>query len=503
MFAHNIICKVLIKLKNSTSHVNYTSIGMDAVKHCWIKISIKITMILLTFGVCILNLNVFNSGLTDIFLKVVEIDPEGILASICNNKICVVPVIAVCFIPFLLQKNTEKLKYLSYASVFGTVVFIICLFIAFFMRIKDIDYSDIGWIYTKDTGTSAILGVFENIPTATMAFTFQFNFFSYYKDLEKVDDKKMQKVAFRSLISVATIYLIIGIFGYLMFGSKLKISILDNFIDEADYFGKTLVTILTVGYLLTSGLSFPIIFFTCRNFCLSIIQDIRNSKKDAEVLVIHESKQIADAFQVKVNEIKITRSSFLGGQKVKSLSIVNKVRKVSGESLSDQINETDESRGNSVKNFGLKKKLLEKEKENELDNGEFKKLTPNHTLIKEIADKRQNFVESQKNVPETSVQKSLLKTQEHVIPTIRSPINYASQKNTTLKSSFNVGKVTMEFGIQDQMSKKVNKDTVNQQFENIDMGISSAIEDRPQTLFNALEDVDQLRTFNIMFMVTT
>lgn len=58
-----------------------------------------------------------------------------------------------------------------------------------------------------------------------MAYTFQFNYFSYYKDLEAVNDKKMKKVTVRSLISVACIYQIIGIFGYLSFGSKLKLSI--------------------------------------------------------------------------------------------------------------------------------------------------------------------------------------------------------------------------------------------------------------------------------------
>jgi amino acid permease len=87
-------------------------------------------------------------------------------------------------------------------AVAGTIAFIVCLIIGFFMKMDSLDYSDIGWFVTKNTGEDAIIGIFKNIPTITMAFTFQFNFFSYYKDLENVTDKKMRKVTNTSLISV-------------------------------------------------------------------------------------------------------------------------------------------------------------------------------------------------------------------------------------------------------------------------------------------------------------
>lgn len=45
---------------------------------------------------------------------------------------------------------------MSYASVGGTVVFIVCLIIGFFIRVKDIDVDDIGWFFTNDTGDTMI-----------------------------------------------------------------------------------------------------------------------------------------------------------------------------------------------------------------------------------------------------------------------------------------------------------------------------------------------------------
>ena len=145
MVFHDCICRMMIKLKNTTGHVNYTSIGMDTVKHCWIKIAIKSTMVLLCFGVCILNLGVFNDGLTDIIIKIEGVSETTFLGSFCSHKYYVVPIVSILFIPLLIVKNTEKLSYLGYVSVSGTIVFIVCLFIAFGKKVSDsaIDYSEI------------------------------------------------------------------------------------------------------------------------------------------------------------------------------------------------------------------------------------------------------------------------------------------------------------------------------------------------------------------------
>ena len=396
MLFHDCICRIMIKLKNATGHVNYTSIGMDTVKHCWIKIAIKSTMVLLCFGVCILNLGVFNAGLQDIVIKIEGVsETEDFLGEFCSKKYYVVPIVSILFIPLLIVKNTEKLSYLGYVSVSGTLVFIVCLFIAFGKKVSDnvIDYSEIGWFITKDPGSAGLIGIFKNIPTATMAFTFQFNYFAYYKDLKDVTDKKMNKVTLRSLVSVCTLYLCIGICGYLIFGNKLEANILDNFIAEYKYFGKGLVITLVVSYLFVAGLSFPIIFFTCRNFILSIIQDIRNSKKDADVVVIHETKQIAEAISAHPKDIKLTRSAFFDGQKIKEINITNKekssvarkIRKTSNYECDEKIKETEEELEASARDIGLKEKLIDDDLGFDREKGdEYKNiLAQNRSLLKE------------------------------------------------------------------------------------------------------------------------
>ena len=98
----------------------------------------------------------------------------------------------------------------------------------------------------------------------------------YYKDLDGVTDQKMSRVTLRSFISVSVVYQIIGILGYATFGENIQPNILENYIAEIDKFGKVITTIITIGYMCTAGLSFPIIYLVCRNMTVSLIQDMRN-----------------------------------------------------------------------------------------------------------------------------------------------------------------------------------------------------------------------------------
>lgn len=76
---------------------------------------------------------------------------------------------------------------------------------------------------------------------------------------------------------MCTIYLIIGWLGYLSFGSNVQGSVIDNIGNNVDEFGKFLVAVVNVGYMFSAGLSFPMLFFNCRNFVMSVVVDIMNA----------------------------------------------------------------------------------------------------------------------------------------------------------------------------------------------------------------------------------
>ena len=64
---------------------------------------------------------------------------------------------------------------------------------------------------------------------------------------------------------------------------------------------------MTVGYMLTSGLGLPLLFFTCRNFTVSVIQDFRNIGSK-EIMVTKEAMKLAGDLGVEPSEIFVVNA---------------------------------------------------------------------------------------------------------------------------------------------------------------------------------------------------
>ena len=129
----------------------------------------------------------------------------------------------------------------------------------------------------NSTGT-ALVNIASHLPQIVMAFTFQFNFFSFFKSLEispgENADRKMKAITFRALVSVCSIYLIVATLGYITFGVNVQGKVIENINNNIDDFGAVFVSIINVAFMLLSGLSFPMLFFNCRNFIMSVAMDV-------------------------------------------------------------------------------------------------------------------------------------------------------------------------------------------------------------------------------------
>jgi hypothetical protein len=64
---------------------------------------------------------------------------------------------------------------------------------------------------------------------------------------------------------------------------------------------------MTIGYMLTSGLGLPLLFFTCRNFTVSVIQDFRNIRSK-EVMMTKETVKLAGDLGVEPSEIFVVNA---------------------------------------------------------------------------------------------------------------------------------------------------------------------------------------------------
>jgi len=140
------------------------------------------------------------------------------------------------------------------------------------------------WSYTSvDCATSGFTGtslinIASHLPQIVMAYTFQFNFFSFYKSLQinpgENPDNKMLVITKRSIFSVCSIYLVVAILGYITFGCNVNVKIIDNFNHNKEEFGTAFLTIINISFMFLSGLGFPMLFFNCRNFIMSVAIDI-------------------------------------------------------------------------------------------------------------------------------------------------------------------------------------------------------------------------------------
>lgn len=139
------------------------------------------------------------------------------------------------------------------------------------------------WSWTKvqcdQTGnysTNSLVSIASHLPQICMAYTFQFNFFAFYKSLDGSNDKKMLNITGRALFSVFMIYWIVSFLGYVTFGNSVQGKILDNLNTEKNQFGVVFLGIINFSFMFLSALGFPMLFFNCRNFCVSVAMDIWN-----------------------------------------------------------------------------------------------------------------------------------------------------------------------------------------------------------------------------------
>lgn len=238
MFCHYWSCVYLIKTKNLTKHANYTTIGRFAVGS-WVVPIVKFVMIFNAIGVCQLYLDIFHSVLETVFVILLGFnqDTNPTVYWIFHERYIVIPCAALCLLPFAFQKSTDGLKWVSYVGMCSCIIFVISIIVAFFIQFDTIGERDIGYLWTTNTGMHSFTQFASHLPQIIMAFTFQFNLFSFYKSLDKSSDEKMLKITFRSISSVCVIYLIVAILGYISFGDAIEAKIINNFNNNKEKFG--------------------------------------------------------------------------------------------------------------------------------------------------------------------------------------------------------------------------------------------------------------------------
>jgi len=331
-FFHYWTCQYLCKVKNIHDHSNYTTIGRASLGN-WVVPIVKAVMIFNAIGVCQLYLIIFHDVFETVFVEIIGFNPEYGVGWFFRVKYFIIPLTALCLLPFAFKRSTDGLKIASYISVSASVIFIIAMALAFGLKCHHgtINWDQVGWFWTKNGGNitsvndysvgnwgtscvcpngesymvgsiktdslpadncvnfgcfkgttsgeclkeagiwsktkvtcydgntngMALIQIASHLPQIVMAFTFQFNFFSFYKSLDikphENADHKMLKISFRSIMSVCIIYLITAILGYISFGNITQGKIIANINNNGSEFGTVFLTIFNLAFMCLSG----------------------------------------------------------------------------------------------------------------------------------------------------------------------------------------------------------------------------------------------------------
>lgn len=122
------------------------------------------------------------------------------------------------------------------------------------------------------------------IPNIMLALSFQMNFFPIYKGkikyilgLKNSNDTKFGRATLVGLSTVAFCYILVGIVGYTMYGSKVKSNFLLNL--DPKELNDVLYFLMNIGFLTSVFFSFPVMFFGARNNFIALIQMFMSRNK--------------------------------------------------------------------------------------------------------------------------------------------------------------------------------------------------------------------------------
>lgn len=90
--------------------------------------------------------------------------------------------------------------------------------------------------------------------------------------MKRANDSRMSDVSIVGICSCSIFYVLVGYFGYCLFGNELRGNFLMAF--ERKEYNDVLYLMLNLGFLLSIFFSFPIMFFGARNNFIGIAKNV-------------------------------------------------------------------------------------------------------------------------------------------------------------------------------------------------------------------------------------
>lgn len=212
----SLVC--LVRVSGFSGFTNYSELAVWSYGEKF-KIFSDIVFFVNNLGTCITYSIVIKENFAASFHTIQKNVWSEIPDAMTNQKSCLWIIIAQgALVPLILKEKLTELRFFSLFSFviiiyIGTAIISTC-FTQEYTKDFDDKWSDIKFAYPGGLSTS--------LPIFIFGFTCQQNVLNCFRELREPTVRRMKKVVTRQIFIASTIYLSVGVFGYLTFGSNFN-----------------------------------------------------------------------------------------------------------------------------------------------------------------------------------------------------------------------------------------------------------------------------------------
>eukprot|EP00897_Mesotaenium_endlicherianum_P003261 jgi/Mesen1/2963/ME000176S02003 len=181
-----------------------------------------------------------------------------------SDRRVVLAVVILLMCPLVLLEKLDSLRFASRLSVALSLVFVVTTVGLALLKIAEGKAE----MPSLMGGSSASwLGIFSVLNVVNNAFICQFNIMPIYRELREPSLGSMKAVVRWSLGSTTLVYVLVGIFGVVLFGAGTQNDVLQNFdssLAAITAHAYLWAAVVKLGYALSRALTVPLILFTLR-----------------------------------------------------------------------------------------------------------------------------------------------------------------------------------------------------------------------------------------------
>lgn len=263
---------LLIQSSLYTQRNSYETITTKLFTYRGISIIVDLNILLFCFGTCVAYL----VGCADIIQPIMLHSFGFTTDSVYGNRSSILILFTMCImLPLSCCKQINQLRFTSFIGVCTLLFLVLCIIIRTvqYCIINGIQYDTLKFV-DHSTGFS---GTIITMSIMMYAYTCRPNVFTIYGELLSPTPKTMSTVVSRSFMLSSSVYVMIGVSGWLHYGSTVQSDILRNIDISNDY----LMAIAQLGLAISITLAYPLNVFPARTSILHIIwPNAHNTRTD-------------------------------------------------------------------------------------------------------------------------------------------------------------------------------------------------------------------------------